>query len=116
MNKETLEARLQREAREKCVKGRSEILYAERTVVTELKLSSNQLDQIISHTIAETIKAAAEEQLEDKKYTQIDHLKDAGLHGSTKDPDWNPVTKRHDCCGSPRSYYHRRNCPLCKDI
>lgn len=45
---------------------------------------------------------------------QIEMLKDQGLFGSTKDPFWNKETKTHDCCGSPRAYYHRKGCPACK--
>lgn len=45
--------------------------------------------------------------------TQIARLKETGYYGSTKDPQWNKVTKRQDCCGSPRAYYHRQGCPLC---
>lgn len=48
--------------------------------------------------------------------TQIEKLKEDGLYGSVKDPQWNKELQRHDCCGSPRSFYHRKGCPLCREI
>lgn len=51
--------------------------------------------------------------VKDTYQTQIQKLKEAGLYGSTGDPQWNPVTRRHDCCGAPRAYYHLKGCPLC---
>lgn len=47
---------------------------------------------------------------------QIAKLKADGLYGSTKDAQWNKKMKRHDCCGSPRAYYHLKGCPLCRDL
>lgn len=44
--------------------------------------------------------------------TQIEKLKEKGLYGSTADPMWNPETRRHDCCGATRSYYHHKDCPV----
>ena len=49
--------------------------------------------------------------------TQIEKLKEQGLYGSTKDPEWDPVAKVHRCCGATRAYYHHKDCPLCtRDI
>lgn len=48
--------------------------------------------------------------------TQIERLKETGHYGSVADPYWNRKTKRHDCCGSPRAYYHRQGCKACKEI
>lgn len=47
--------------------------------------------------------------------TQIEFLKRVGRYGSSKDPQWNRKTKRHDCCGATRAYYHKRDCPLVYD-
>lgn len=47
------------------------------------------------------------------KKTVIEKLKEKGLWGSSKDPYWNKETKRHDCCGSVRSYFHRVGCKIC---
>lgn len=47
--------------------------------------------------------------------TQIQYLKRIGRYGSTGDPQWNRETKRQDCCGATRSYYHKKDCPLCID-
>lgn len=50
------------------------------------------------------------------KYSkQIEELREKGLLGSTSDPFWNPDKGIHECCGSPRSYYHRDGCPACSD-
>lgn len=49
--------------------------------------------------------------LEEK--TQIEVLREQGLLGSALDPFWNG--KMHECCGSPRSYYHKPGCPACGD-
>jgi hypothetical protein len=51
--------------------------------------------------------------MKDTYQKQIAKLKEDGLYGSTKDPQYNRVTKKQDCCGSPRAYYHRKGCPLC---
>lgn len=49
--------------------------------------------------------------------TQIEILKEKGLYGSMRDPEWDPVAKMHRCCGAPRAYYHLKGCPLCtRDI
>lgn len=49
-----------------------------------------------------------------KKETQIEFLKRVGRYGSSRDPQWNRKTKRHDCCGATRAYYHKKDCPLCQ--
>lgn len=49
-----------------------------------------------------------------KGMTQIERLKRDGLYGTAKDPFWNKKTKTHECCGTKRSYYHRKGCPACK--
>lgn len=48
-----------------------------------------------------------------KYQTQIERLKQQGLYGSTRDPYWNRTTKRHDCCGAKRAFYHRKGCKAC---
>lgn len=49
--------------------------------------------------------------------SQIEKLRALGLLGSTGDPMWNPATKTHECCGSRKAYYHKKDCPLCtKDL
>lgn len=50
-----------------------------------------------------------------KAETQVEFLKRRGLYGSASDPLWNRETKRHDCCGATRAYYHKAGCPLCTD-
>lgn len=32
--------------------------------------------------------------------------------GSAKDASWDPIERKHTCCGIPRAYYHAANCPL----
>lgn len=48
--------------------------------------------------------------------TQIEYLKRVGRYGTAQDPQYNRETKRHDCCGATRPYYHKKDCPLCRDI
>jgi hypothetical protein len=45
--------------------------------------------------------------------SQIEKLKEKGLFGSTLDPLWDG--EMHKCCGSTRSFYHRKGCKLCSD-
>lgn len=46
--------------------------------------------------------------------TQIERLKERGLYGSTADPFWSREKKMHTCCGSTRSYYHKKGCKACE--
>lgn len=48
-----------------------------------------------------------------KGMTQIERLKRDGLYGTAGDPFWNKKTKTHECCGTRRSYYHRKGCKAC---
>lgn len=48
--------------------------------------------------------------------TQIEKLKETGYYGSRKDPQYNKKTGKHDCCGSTRSFYHKKGCPLCREL
>lgn len=48
--------------------------------------------------------------------SQIEALRADGLLGSALDPFWDKELKMHTCCGSTRSYYHKRGCHACRDI
>jgi hypothetical protein len=46
-----------------------------------------------------------------EKLTQIDQLRIDGLLGSPLDFTWDG--EKHICCGTRRSYYHRKGCKAC---
>lgn len=54
-------------------------------------------------------------EVKEKKLTQIELLKEQGLYGTTSDPFWNRKKKVHECCGSTRSFYHKKGCKACTD-